>query len=165
MSNDPNGGRGGKQSDGTHPEDNPLHMSDVEFDREPGGGVPPGEFETKQPSGSVGSVHHRDVGTIQLLRHAGAAGPVLDRVTRKRTKSRFWLDGGKRFVPVRHLHDGRLSDSDRWRFAGGQVSWHPSLDVVGRLDHCRRAHHAGRDGVLRNHAGQGCFACRRVPEH
>ena len=44
MSNDPNG-------NGTHPESNPLHMSDVEFDKEPGGGVPPGELETGQPAG------------------------------------------------------------------------------------------------------------------
>ena len=26
-------------------------MSDVEFDREPGGGVPPGQIETRQPAG------------------------------------------------------------------------------------------------------------------
>lgn len=48
MSNQSNGG---KKGNGTHPEDNPLHMSDVEFDREPGAGVPPGELQTKQPSG------------------------------------------------------------------------------------------------------------------
>ena len=40
--------RGGN---GTHPESNPMHFSDVEFDREPGGGVPPGEMETRQPPG------------------------------------------------------------------------------------------------------------------
>lgn len=45
MSKDPNGGNG------VHPEDNPLHMSDVEFDREPGSGVPPGDLETTQPPG------------------------------------------------------------------------------------------------------------------
>lgn len=36
---------------GTHPESNPMHLSDVEFDREPGGGVPPSEIETRQPAG------------------------------------------------------------------------------------------------------------------
>ncbi len=36
---------------GTHPESNPMHLSDVEFDREPGGGVPPSEIETRQPPG------------------------------------------------------------------------------------------------------------------
>ncbi len=41
----------GPDGNGTHPESNPLHMSDVEFDREPGGGVPPGELETRQPPG------------------------------------------------------------------------------------------------------------------
>ncbi|MGI9471861.1 MAG: peptide MFS transporter [Rubripirellula sp.] len=45
MSGDNSGGNG------THPESNPLHMSDVEFDREPGGGVPPGQIDTKQPAG------------------------------------------------------------------------------------------------------------------
>ena len=38
-------------SNGIHPESNPLHMSDVEFDREPGGGVPPSDLETRQPAG------------------------------------------------------------------------------------------------------------------
>ncbi len=28
-----------------------MHLSDVEFDREPGGGVPPSEIETRQPPG------------------------------------------------------------------------------------------------------------------
>ena len=36
---------------GTHPESNPMHLSEVEFDREPGGGVPPSEIETQQPPG------------------------------------------------------------------------------------------------------------------
>ena len=37
--------------DGVHPESNPLHLSDVEFDREPGGGIPPGDLEIGQPAG------------------------------------------------------------------------------------------------------------------
>ncbi len=38
--------------DGMHPESNPLHVSDVEFDKEPAdGGVAPGEMNLKQPSG------------------------------------------------------------------------------------------------------------------
>lgn len=41
----------GPGGDGVHPESNPLHMSDVEFDREPDGGVPPGELQTRQPAG------------------------------------------------------------------------------------------------------------------
>jgi POT family proton-dependent oligopeptide transporter len=42
---------GGPGGDGVHPESNPLHMSDVEFDKEPGGGVPLGEIQTGQPAG------------------------------------------------------------------------------------------------------------------
>lgn len=38
-------------ADGTHPESNPMHLSEVEFDREPGRGVPPSEIETRQPPG------------------------------------------------------------------------------------------------------------------
>ena len=39
-------------SNGVHPESNPLHMSDVEFDKEPAdGGVPPGEIQGFQPAG------------------------------------------------------------------------------------------------------------------
>ena len=40
-----------QDGDGVHPESNPLHLSDVEFDREPGDGVPPGQLQTKQPAG------------------------------------------------------------------------------------------------------------------
>lgn len=45
------GEQNGPNGDGTHPESNPLHLSDVEFDKEPGGGVPPGQLETRQPAG------------------------------------------------------------------------------------------------------------------
>jgi POT family proton-dependent oligopeptide transporter len=45
------GENSGPSGDGIHPESNPMHLSDVEFDREPGGGVPPGEIETHQPAG------------------------------------------------------------------------------------------------------------------
>ncbi len=41
----------GPSGDGMHPESNPLHGSDVEFDKEPGRGVPPSEIETRQPTG------------------------------------------------------------------------------------------------------------------
>jgi POT family proton-dependent oligopeptide transporter len=41
----------GDKSDGTHPESNPLHMSDVEFDREPNGGVQPDQIDSNQPAG------------------------------------------------------------------------------------------------------------------
>ncbi len=51
MSGDKDGPNPYESPDGTHPESNPLHMSDVEFDREPGGGVPPGELQTRQPAG------------------------------------------------------------------------------------------------------------------
>ena len=40
-----------QDGDGVHPESNPLHLSDVEFDRNPGDSVPPGELNTKQPAG------------------------------------------------------------------------------------------------------------------
>ena len=40
-----------QDGDGVHPESNPLHLSDVEYDREPGDAVPPGQLETKQPAG------------------------------------------------------------------------------------------------------------------
>lgn len=37
--------------DDAHPETNPLHASNVEFDKEPEHLVPPGEIETRQPAG------------------------------------------------------------------------------------------------------------------
>ena len=37
--------------DGTHPESNPLHLSDVEFDREPSSAPPPDELDRNQPAG------------------------------------------------------------------------------------------------------------------
>jgi POT family proton-dependent oligopeptide transporter len=36
---------------GVHPESNPYHFSDVEYDREPKGGVPPAELQSGQPAG------------------------------------------------------------------------------------------------------------------
>ena len=45
------GEQNGPDGNGVHPESNPLHMSDVEFDREPGGGVPLDAIETAQPAG------------------------------------------------------------------------------------------------------------------
>ena len=45
MSGDPN------KPDDAHPESNPLHASNVEFDKEPEHAVPPSEFETHQPPG------------------------------------------------------------------------------------------------------------------
>ena len=51
MSGDRNDPNPYESPDGTHPESNPLHLSDVEFDKEPDGGVPPGELETRQPAG------------------------------------------------------------------------------------------------------------------
>jgi POT family proton-dependent oligopeptide transporter len=35
----------------SHPESNPMHVSNVEFDKEPEHAVPPGELETRQPPG------------------------------------------------------------------------------------------------------------------
>ncbi len=45
------GTNSGPNGNGVHPESNPLHMSDVEFDKEPGGGVPLDELQTGQPAG------------------------------------------------------------------------------------------------------------------
>jgi POT family proton-dependent oligopeptide transporter len=40
-----------RQDRGVRPQSNPLHVSDVEFDREPGESVPPGQLQTRQPAG------------------------------------------------------------------------------------------------------------------
>lgn len=45
MSGDPN------NPDDSHPESNPMHVSNVEFDKEPEHPVPPGDLEMKQPPG------------------------------------------------------------------------------------------------------------------
>ena len=108
----------------------------------------------------LGAVHRRDVGALQLLRHACPAGALPHRLHRWlhrwrcQPESRFRLVGKLGLSALRRLYLGGLPDADRGRLAGRPLSRHPSLDDRRRLDHRRGPHPARRHRVLRHHGGR-----------
>ena len=144
-------------------------MSDVEFDREPGGGVPPGELETKQPSGLwvlfITEMWERfsyyGMRALLVLYLIASTQTEIENsegeMVANLNPGFGWTEANAAILYAIYTWAVYLTPIfGGW--IGGQVSWHPSLDVVGRLDHRRRAYHAGRYRVVRSHRRPSCHS-------
>ena len=98
--------------------------------------------------GVADAVLHRDVGALQLLRHARAARAVPGQ--------RAGLRAGRRVDAIRDLYRSRLSHSCRWRLSGRPLSRLPQGDPDRR--------HRDGNGTFRHGVPGAAAACAR-PDH
>ena len=106
----------------------------------------------RTPSRARDPLSHRDVGALQLLRHARLPHPLHDRTGGRR---RSGLGGRRCGVNLRHLHGQRLGRRDCWRPRCRSLSRRLSKRAGGRDHHRPRTRRAGVQGphLLLSRAG------------
>ncbi len=105
-------------------------------DEQPCHGHTRGRYPPRSPQGPVSAVRHRNVGAIQLLRHACAAG-IVDGGRGRNRQPGLWLDIGRSVAPVWAVHGFCVLHATDRGLARRQLPRPASLG-----DHWRRGHGA-----------------------